>query len=638
MIESITTVVPTLSLVLLHFVWQGALIGVAAWAALALARNARPQTRYALACAGLALCLALPLWSLLLAEPSAAIGVTDAVARTLGSASLPSANLATSPNDQFAAALHASATAYWVVSAWAVGAALLSLRALLGLVWVRRLRTRSTPYLDPVLLATLARLAKQMGLRRALELRTIDTENGPMSAGLLRPFILFPAVLATRLPTEMIEALLAHELAHVRRHDYLVNLLQSLVETLLFYHPVVWWLSNRIRDEREQIADDLATTATGDRPGLACALAALDRLTCNRDHLIQAARGGQLMHRIQRLVHERRPASGGRVAVPVIGVVTAALAFYAQAQVLEHRAVRGSDIVSGLAVAGVQPPDPPAPISPPAASDPPAAPAPPAARPPIAAPVGIHGIDESGRESYALVDGGSRDGFAMSGSLDDIEAIRVAQRLLTRKFIWFMHEGKPYVIEDSAIVAQVERGFAAGRQHEAELEALSDQMQQQGNRVETMAARLETLTRDTDEAAVSDIATAIESLAEEKSMLALEQGRLADRARDPEAKRLSQLEQDLERLDAQQKALDGEIERLTAELSAKSRKRDAEREPIEVLERQIASATESMEPLGAKIEALAGEHEAAFLSEDRSIRELLREAHERGLSRPAPPG
>ena len=112
-----------------------------------------------------------------------------------------------------------------------------------------------------------------------------------------------PAALLARMPAGLLEALLAHELAHIRRHDYLVNLLQAVVEALLFYHPVVWWLSRRIRHERELIADDLAAEALGDRRSLALALSELDRMLGATaagpiPRFAHAAHGGQLMSRI----------------------------------------------------------------------------------------------------------------------------------------------------------------------------------------------------------------------------------------------------------------------------------------------------------------------------------------------------
>ena len=100
--------------------------------------------------------------------------------------------------------------------------------------------------------------------------------------GWLRPVVLWPPALLAGLSVEQFESLLAHELAHVRRHDYLVNLVQTAIETLLFYHPAVWWLSRRIRHERECCCDDLAVAACGNRLSYARALAALEELRPGR--------------------------------------------------------------------------------------------------------------------------------------------------------------------------------------------------------------------------------------------------------------------------------------------------------------------------------------------------------------------
>jgi D-alanyl-D-alanine endopeptidase (penicillin-binding protein 7) len=123
-----------------------------------------------------------------------------------------------------------------------------------------------------------------------------------------------------------LEALLAHELGHVRRHDYLVNLVQNVVETLLFYHPAVWWISRRIRHEREQIADDFAARQLGEPRRLARALSELERLQFSTPHLAQAASGGDLMLRIRRLVRPDPQALDWRAAIPVLGLVLACAA------------------------------------------------------------------------------------------------------------------------------------------------------------------------------------------------------------------------------------------------------------------------------------------------------------------------
>ena len=98
------------------------------------------------------------------------------------------------------------------------------------------------------------------------------------------------------------EAILAHELAHIRRHDYAVNVLQTLAETLLFYHPGVWWMSNRIREEREHCCDEIAVGVCGDALGYARALAALETWRTGSTTMAMAATGGSLIDRVRRIL------------------------------------------------------------------------------------------------------------------------------------------------------------------------------------------------------------------------------------------------------------------------------------------------------------------------------------------------
>ena len=131
----------------------------------------------------------------------------------------------------------------------------------------------------------------------------------PMAIGWLRPVILFPASALAGLTPEQLEAILAHELAHIRRHDYLINLLQTVIETLLFYHPAVWWVSRQIRAERENCCDDMAVAACGDALVYARALTKVERLRKARLDLAVTANGGLLMNRISRLVGAESPRS-----------------------------------------------------------------------------------------------------------------------------------------------------------------------------------------------------------------------------------------------------------------------------------------------------------------------------------------
>lgn len=131
----------------------------------------------------------------------------------------------------------------------------------------------------------------------------------PMVIGCVKPIVLVPTSLLTGLSTRQIEALLVHELAHIRRHDYLVNLLQNVVETLFFYQPSLWWVSSQIRKEREHCCDDVASTACGNLLDYVHALTALEELRSVPTPLSVAASGGLLLDRIRRLacVHDPAP-------------------------------------------------------------------------------------------------------------------------------------------------------------------------------------------------------------------------------------------------------------------------------------------------------------------------------------------
>jgi D-alanyl-D-alanine endopeptidase (penicillin-binding protein 7) len=309
--------VAALGWTLVHFVWQGALLGCGVAVLLTLLRNARPETRYTVACAGLLLCLAWPAFDLALR--------LHAGAGAGGARLLPGSAAAQGP---IAAASGLvpwlQENLGWIVALWAACAGALGLRMAVGLLWIgRAARNRAC---DPAWQARLSRLAERCGLGREVRLRVVDGLASPITAGWWRPVVLVPASLVAGMPPQLLEALLLHELGHVRRHDYLVNLLQNVIETLLFYHPAVWWLSRRIRAEREQIADDFAARHLGEPRRLALALSELEKLQFSRHHLAQAANGGDLMARIRRLLRPDVQALNWKAAIPVLGLAAACAA------------------------------------------------------------------------------------------------------------------------------------------------------------------------------------------------------------------------------------------------------------------------------------------------------------------------
>ena len=278
--------VPALGWVLLHFVWQGLVIGAAAALLLALLRRAGPRQRHAVCALALLACLVLPLAQLAWLLLDAGEG------------------LAAEPLPDWLIALGAQLPA--LVTAWSLGVGLMGLRLAMGLAWVARLRRRAEAA-PAVWQARLDALARRLGLRRPVPLKLLrDGLAAPVTVGCWRPLVLLPAALLSGLPLPLLEALLAHELAHVRRWDYLAQLLQSLVEALLFFHPVVWWLSGRLSQEREQVADELAARALDDPRRLALALQALaeHHAAAPPDPpLALSARGGRLLSRIEHLMN-----------------------------------------------------------------------------------------------------------------------------------------------------------------------------------------------------------------------------------------------------------------------------------------------------------------------------------------------
>ena len=288
---------------LLHFVWQGALIGVL----FAIVRGiAGPRLsangRYILACLALAAMAAAPL---------ATYGVMTVLAPALaaGATSVPPPSNGPLPSVEFAQSGSWQQLLPWLVMTWVAGVMLFSVRLIggwFGTARLRRVKSRPAP---AEWQQTVDRLIGRMGIGQSVRLIISSLVETPVVSGWLRPMILIPVGALTGLPTEHLEALLAHELAHIWRRDYLVNVLQSVAEAVLFYHPAIWWISAQIRHERELCCDDLAVAASGDVLTYARALAELE--SCRPAHLkaAMAANGGGLLHRIARLLGQPQPAS-----------------------------------------------------------------------------------------------------------------------------------------------------------------------------------------------------------------------------------------------------------------------------------------------------------------------------------------
>ena len=325
--------VERLGWMLVHFLWQGAVVAVLLAAVLRLLPRVGANLRYIIACSALVMMVVLPAVTMQFIEvagPAAEAGpppliaspdVTPSAPATVQTVdeipALPDAIVPletadlTTPiplQERIASALEPALP--YLVTGWLAGVLGLSTWHLGGWAQLQRLKRRMVRRVGANLQQRAATLGVRLGVRRAVTLLESALVEVPTVVGWLRPAILLPASALTGLSPEQLEAILAHELAHIRRYDYLVNMLQTVVEILGFYHPAVWWVSHRIRIERENCCDDLAVRLCGDSVRYARALTCLEEIRHSQAELAVAATGGSLIERIARLLG--RPATDDR--------------------------------------------------------------------------------------------------------------------------------------------------------------------------------------------------------------------------------------------------------------------------------------------------------------------------------------
>lgn len=308
---------------LLHFLWQGVALAAVLAALFAIVRTA--SARYAVAVGTLVMMLAAPIGTFLWLQRGESPQQSEA--SVIPDKAEPAALVSAGGNSLLARHVPASPTREnnsmlsWLVMAWFAGVVLLSLRTAGGLFVLDRLRRKETFPLNMELQEKFAALQRRMRLDRIVrycECRRIDA---PAVIGWFRPMIVLPATALTGLDEAQLEAVIAHELAHIRRYDSYLNLFQIAVETLLFYHPAVWWVSQRVRAERENCCDDAALSVCGDAVGYARALTLMEEWR-SAPALAVAANGSPLGARVMRLLGLRGNAAAGiRVAGLSAGVL-----------------------------------------------------------------------------------------------------------------------------------------------------------------------------------------------------------------------------------------------------------------------------------------------------------------------------
>src|SRR5260370_23839280 len=311
---------------LLHSLWEGAIISAALAAVLLAMRS--PRARYAAACVALLVMVAGFGLTFVRMMPEGAQAM-----QTVGTPAFPAWKVPTGMDAAGPSNSGLAAVLPWLASFWSAGVWIFYLWHVAGWISICRLRRRGVCCAPERWQRQFARMSARLRLSRPIRLLESCLVDVPMVLGHFRPVILMPIGLLAGLPAGQVEAILLHELAHIRRFDYLVNLLQRAAEGLLFYHPAVWWMSRGIRAERENCCDDVVVAMSGSAHEYAVALAALEESRVPGREPAVAVTGGNLMKRIRRLLDPKKPKGAWTpLFAGVIVMAIAALALTAALQ------------------------------------------------------------------------------------------------------------------------------------------------------------------------------------------------------------------------------------------------------------------------------------------------------------------
>ena len=295
---------------LLHFLWQGT--ALAALAAAAMAASRRASLRYNVGIVVLVLMLLAPVatFVFLVRQPAIRTQSPASVAAIVAAAA-KAPGVAPVHSGQFSVATPSLNVIPWLVEAWLLGVALLSLRSVGGFILLERSRRRHSSIVSEEILEICYTLQDRLGISRAIDYCECKWLQAPVVIGWLRPIVFLPASTLTGLSEDQLKAVIAHELAHIQRLDPFVNVFQVCVETLLFYHPAVWWLNKKIRTEREHCCDEVAVAMSGNAVEYARALTVMAEWR-SAPALAMAANGGPLTDRIFRILGLKTLSAGMR--------------------------------------------------------------------------------------------------------------------------------------------------------------------------------------------------------------------------------------------------------------------------------------------------------------------------------------
>jgi len=312
---------------LLHFVWQGTAVAAVATAVMAMLR--RPAVRYSIGIAALGLMLIAPTATFFYYTQQHSGSMKFVKSSPLAAAAWPIARDRTAASGTTGAVTARTiALLPWLVECWLIGVALFSLRSAGGFFVLERKRRLHSTVVEDQILEMCYTLQDRLGIDRAIQYMECAWLQAPAVIGWFRPVVFLPVSALTGLSEDQLRSVIAHELAHIQRLDAFVNVFQVCVETLLFYHPAVWWLNKRIRAEREHCCDEIAVTMCGNAVEYARALTLMEEWR-SAPVLAMAANRGPLSERIVHLLGLNRSGDGGHkvgFAGSILFLTTALLA------------------------------------------------------------------------------------------------------------------------------------------------------------------------------------------------------------------------------------------------------------------------------------------------------------------------
>ncbi|GAB3202917.1 beta-lactamase regulating signal transducer with metallopeptidase domain [Pontibacter aydingkolensis] len=344
------TVVQALGWTLLHSLWQGALLAIILSLLMLALHRHTSKTRYTIAASAL---LFQVLVSAITFDHYYFLPAPESVNASITLATAPATSVVIEAPASFSANPLGIAKVYFeqhmplIVTFWLMGLLLMALRFIGGLAYTQRLRHYKTIPLSEKWQQRLAALRQELGMSKAVRLVESAMVKVPMAIGYTKPVILLPVGAVTGLSQAQVEAILAHELAHILRRDYLFNIIQSVVDIIFFYHPAMWWISGLVRAERENCCDDIAVSVCGSNLTYARALAELEAMRMPAGPALAMAFSGKrhtLLSRIKRLVGQEsiRPTfAEGFIAALVLVAGLTAFSYGAMASLkqLNHKEV-----------------------------------------------------------------------------------------------------------------------------------------------------------------------------------------------------------------------------------------------------------------------------------------------------------